>query len=80
VQKGVPYWVGEEGPELVLPQSNGMVLTAAQSRTYGTKVGGGAPMAGGGGSRTLRLELAGQQEIVTMFRYLVRTANLLEGR
>lgn len=82
IQKGTPYWVGEEGPELVLPQSNGMVLTAAQSKTYASRVGGGASAmrTGPAGGRALRLELAGQQEIVTMFRYLVRSANLLEGR
>jgi hypothetical protein len=80
VQKGTPYWVGEEGPELILPQANGMVLTAQQSKGYATKTGGGSTMATHRNQGSLRLELAGQQEIVTMFRYLVRSANLLEGR
>jgi hypothetical protein len=81
VSKGVPYWVGEAGPELILPEANGRVLTAAASRsatTAGGPLRAGAVGSGGGG--TLRLELVGQEQIKTMFRYLVRTANLLQGR
>lgn len=80
ITKGTPYWVGEEGPELILPESNGRVLSATQSRGYATKTGGGSPWQAHRNQGSLRLELAGQQEIVTMFRYLVRSANLLEGR
>lgn len=81
VQAGRPYWVGEEGPELVVPATNGRVMTASASRALTTR-GVRSPdggMAGGGQGGTLRLELIGQQEVVTMFRYLVRTANLLQG-
>jgi hypothetical protein len=80
VTKGVPYWVGEEGPELILPEANGRVLSATQSKGYVNKAGGGRGTSAARDQRTLRLEVAGQQEIVTMFRYLVRTANLLESR
>lgn len=44
VKKGEPYLVGEEGPEIVVPTENGMVLSNAQSRA--ASIGGGAIGAG----------------------------------
>jgi len=78
--KDVPYWVGENGPELFVPGGNGRVLSAAQSQNAarGHATSGLSFSGGGGGSQRLRLELVGQAELVTMFRYLVRTANLLQ--
>lgn len=81
ITKNKPYWVGEQGPELVFPENSGHVLSAEKSRqVMRARAGGGQ----GGYSaaprtQTLRLELVGQREIVTMFRYLVRTADLLES-
>lgn len=83
ISRDTPYWVGEEGPELVLPQANGNVLSAAQSRAYvsgARPVGGGRPAGHSAGAQKLVLELVGQHEMVSMFRYLVRSANLLENR
>lgn len=83
ISPDTPYWVGEEGPELVLPQANGRVLTASQSRAYASgarSVGGGGVPGHAAGNQKLVLELVGQHEMVSMFRYLVRSANLLEGR
>lgn len=77
--KDVPYWVGENGPELFVPQGNGRVLSSAQSKNA---VNHGHSTSGlrnsGGGNGTIQLQLVGQAELVTMFRYLVRTANLLQ--
>lgn len=76
VQPGTPYMVGEHGPEIVIPNAAGRVLSAAASR--------GAPIGGGGGGWpakgiTARIELAGPEEIRTMFRYMIRSMNLLES-
>lgn len=34
VKKGQPYLVGEKGPELIIPEGNGMVLTHAQTKNF----------------------------------------------
>lgn len=86
ITAGLPYWVGEEGPELVFPEQNGKVIDAQKSRAIAggralnTSLGVAAAFHGANSRpQSLRLEFAGQQELVTMFRYLVRSANLLQG-
>lgn len=74
VLKGVPYTVGEGGKEVFVPESNGRVMSASASRGMRAAPSG---VAGGGGG-TLQLEVVGQQEIVTFFRYLIRSANLIQ--
>lgn len=76
VQKDTPYWVGENGPELILPDHNGRVLSAAASRAGASRVG--PHQQGGGGGGTLQLEVIGEAEMVRMFRSLIRRANLLQ--
>lgn len=77
--KDVPYWVGENGPELFVPGGNGRVLSAAQSKNAAKgHATSGLSFGGGGVPQRLQLELVGQAELVTMFRYLIRTANLLQ--
>ena len=39
VDKDKPYLTGEEGPEIVVPQTGGQVLTAAESQRYGDILG-----------------------------------------
>lgn len=78
ISKDTPYWVGENGPELIFPSTDGRVLSAAASRGAQARTRPEAGGGGGGGPQKLRLELVGQREVVTMFRYLVRSANLLE--
>lgn len=79
ITRNVPYLVGENGPELVVPDANARVLSAPATKNLTQSGTGNRSGAGsGGGSGTLRLELVGQRELVTMFRYLVRTANLLQ--
>lgn len=82
VSKSVPYWVGENGPELIVPENHGRVLSAAASRRMSNPVRGmgevGGPVAGITGPQKIRLEVAGQSEVVTFLRYLIRTANLLQ--
>lgn len=81
ITKNTPYWVGENGPELIFPSHDGRVLSAAASRgaQARTALNNTTLAAGSGAGQKLRLELVGQSEIVTMFRMLIRTANLLEA-
>ncbi len=49
-QKGQPYLVGEQGPELRVPAENGMTLTAAQTKAMIARGSAGTtPWMGGGG-------------------------------
>jgi hypothetical protein len=76
--KDVPYWVGENGPELFVPQGNGRILSSPQSKNATRGHASSGLSTGGGGGQVIRLELVGQAEFVSAFRYLVRTANLLQ--
>jgi len=89
---GLPYLVGEQGPELVVPDNPGTVITASKTRNMLAK---GAPtaMTGGarmrnryvstrgheGGARAITLELNGERSVVEFVRRLIRGANLIEG-
>jgi hypothetical protein len=79
VSRGTPYLVGENGPEVVVPSAAGRVLSAASSRGMAKNGLAGAPVGGrGGGRQTIQLELVGQEQIRTMFRYMIRSMNLLQ--
>jgi hypothetical protein len=80
ISKDTPYWVGEAGPELVFPNHDGRILSASASRGYQARarMGPTGNTSGGGGGGTLRLELVGEQGMVSMVRRLIRTANLLQ--
>ena len=90
VSKSVPYWVGEEGPELIIPENHGRVLSASASRSLmgrgpaargmggPTAWGTAAPSTGFGTPQKVRLEVAGEGEVVAFLRRLIRTANLLQ--
>ena len=79
VSRGTPYLVGENGPEVVVPSAAGRVLSAAGSRGMAKNGMAGAPLHGGGGGRqTVQLELIGPEQIRTMFRYMIRSMNLLQ--
>jgi hypothetical protein len=84
VTRGLPYLVGEDGPEIMIPDAAGRVLSASASRGFASVgaagMGGGQGYGPGSGSGTwkVQMELIGQQEVVTMFRYLMRTANLIQ--
>lgn len=54
MQAGQPYLVGEEGPELVMPRSNGMVYTARETAQMLAGSGGRA-LGGGSGSGQMTL-------------------------
>lgn len=79
VMRGVPYLVGEDGPEVVVPEAAGRVLSAAASRGFGRVGGQGtAPTTGGGqGGGVVRIELVGPEEARVWFRKMVRTMNFL---
>lgn len=76
IRKDTPYWVGENGPELVYPTHDARVLSAAASRNAVDRTSPRQGMGSRGGA--LRLELAGEAGVVTFVRSLIRTANLLE--
>jgi hypothetical protein len=79
VSRGTPYLVGENGPEVVVPSAAGRVLSAAGSRGMAKNGIAGAPVRGGGGGRqTVQIELAGPEQIRTMFRMMIRSMNLLQ--
>lgn len=75
VARGVPYVVGENGPEIMVPSSSGRIMSAAASRGLNSP---GQPMIASAGVSAVRLELAGQAELVSFVRYLIRSANLLQ--
>lgn len=82
IVRGTPYIVGENGPEIVIPSDSGRVLSAGASRglmVQGAMTGlsGGY---GGGVPRELRLTVDGNdQRLVSLLKYLIRTANLIEA-
>lgn len=79
IMRGEPYLVGENGPEIVVPNAAGRVLSAAGTRGMGN-VSGRAPARSGwpAGGVTAKIELVGQEEVRRMFRYMIRSMNLLE--
>lgn len=79
ITKDTPYWVGENGPELVFPNHDGRVLSAAASRASARAVGPpqGA-FTGSGGGGPARLELVGEAPVVAFVRSLIRKHNLLQ--
>jgi methyl-accepting chemotaxis protein len=81
IMRGTPYLVGENGPEIVVPNAAGRVLSAAATRGFASS--GGSPVGTSGGamasgSQRIQIELVGQHEVVSAFRGLIRTANLLQ--
>jgi TP901 family phage tail tape measure protein len=59
IRRGVPYIVGEEGPELITPSANGFVHTANETRQMlsGGNPSGGGPV--GAAARRVVLNLGG---------------------
>lgn len=85
ISKGSPYIVGEQGPEMIVPDANGTVLSA--TKTKALVAGGGTggrvlPTAGGAGrsgGQTLTINVQGERKVAELFRYLIRTYNLVDG-
>lgn len=81
IEKNQPYWVGEEGPELVVPQAAGQVLNASMSRRVaagaipGQAAAARTAFAGNsGGVHTIRFELGGAEtKFKAFFREWIRT-------
>jgi hypothetical protein len=61
VSVGVPYWVGEDGPELVVPQTAGTVIPNALLKASGDYMGAGAA----GGSVAAQFRGAGRGAAAT---------------
>lgn len=76
VNRGVPYLVGEAGPEIVVPRENAAVLSAAASRgvTRAASMTMAPAKAAGG---TMRLEVAGEQQVATFLRSLIRKYDIV---
>lgn len=85
VARGVPYLVGEHGPEMVVPEAAGRVLSAAATRgAFRGAISSpiGVPAGGRGsswppGGMVARVELVGPEETRVWFRRMVRTMNIL---
>lgn len=85
VARGVPYLVGENGPEMVIPEAAGRVLSAAATRgafrgAISSPVGassGGRSSSFPTGGMVARVELVGPEESRVWFRHLVRSMNIL---
>lgn len=84
VTRGIPYLVGEEGPEMIVPEAAGRVLSAAATRgaVRGSSAGGmPTTMVGGGGvpggGWVVRHELVGPEEMRVFFRKMIRTMSIL---
>lgn len=76
VEKDRPYWVGENGPELMVPERNGRVLSATQSQ----RAVQSAKLAGGTGTARVVLDVTGAEgKFKDWIRYMIRTQNLLQG-
>jgi hypothetical protein len=79
VVRGVPYLVGENGPEIMMPDDSGRIISAAGSR--GLMLGAGikgmtGSVAGGGGGFSGPLELkvapGADQAVATLINGLIR--------
>lgn len=83
VARGVPYLVGEQGPEMIVPDAASRVLTAAATRAAmrgGPGQGHTAVAASGGvpaGGIVGRIELVGPEEFRVFFRKMVRSFQIL---
>jgi hypothetical protein len=83
VSRGVPYLVGEDGPEMIVPEAAGRVLSAASTR--GAFRGAITPGQQASAVRTatvpaaqaVRVELVGPEEVRVWFRKMVRTMNII---
>lgn len=76
MERNTPYWVGENGPELVFPQERSRVISAAASRMNANAPNANPPRGGGGNGEVPTIHLAGNREIVALLRRLMRTSNL----
>lgn len=84
VQAGQPYWVGEEGPELVFPSGNGTVINASASRRMaaGLPTGyaaGGSPASSSpaGGTRVVFDITGAETKFKAWMREWIRTEGVL---
>lgn len=84
IARGIPYLVGEEGPEMIVPEAAGRVLSAAATRgalrgnsRQGVTTAGNGGMVLPAGGVTARVELVGSEEFRVFFRKMVRTMDIL---
>jgi hypothetical protein len=79
ISRGMPYLVGEHGPELVVPAAAGRVMSAAATRGAMQSTSVRSAPAGFSGPVTARLELVGPEYMRVMFRKMIRELNILPG-
>lgn len=78
VNVGEPYIVGENGQEIFVPDQAGRILSASASRGLMSS-SGSSTSSGYGRARQLQLVVdGGDQRLVSLLKYLIRTANLIE--
>jgi hypothetical protein len=85
VNRDQPYMVGEEGPELIIPQTNGTVLTASMTRGVMGRQSApaarstGSPVSSSGGQRMLVEVVGSDRGLVELVRRLIRTEALISN-
>lgn len=81
IVRGVPYIVGENGPEIVVPDDSGRVLSASASRGLMVQAGlkgaqgtlNAASSGGGSWDGTLRVAGNADSKLASLINYLIRT-------
>lgn len=80
VVRGAPYLVGENGPEIMVPDASGRVLSGAASRglmVQGMAAGNSASQGGSGPARaTIEVIGGADQGVATLVNYLIRTGKI----
>lgn len=81
IVRGMPYLVGENGPEIVVPDASGRVLSAGASRGLVAQgaMTGMRNVGTAGGTRRVEVEVVGNDpQLVSLLKRLIRTANVIE--
>jgi hypothetical protein len=81
VVRGVPYLVGENGPEVIVPETGGRVINASGTRgmMVDAAAGGLTRGTGGGGGSwdgTLKVSGTADSKVASLINYLIRTGQV----
>lgn len=77
--RGEAYVVGENGPEVWTSDASGRILSAAGSRGLAVQAAKAGTPVGSGQPGKVQVEVVGSdQRLVSLLKYLIRTANVIE--
>lgn len=78
--RGEAYVVGENGPEVWTSDASGRILSAAGSRGLAVQAAKAGTPVGSGQPGKVQVEVVGSdQRLVSLLKYLIRTANVIEA-